>query len=385
MKPAKKRRIVLLVDDDPANIAMVTLLLTDLYEIRSVTSGAAALSEAKASLRPDLILLDITMPGMNGYEVCRRLKGDADTREIPVIFLTGQTEIAEETEGFRIGAVDYIHKPFSEAIVRARVETHLTLQEARQELERQLRALTDELETARQVQASILPREVPKIAGLDIAARCVPMAGVAGDFYDFIVVDERQMGTMVADVSGHGMPAALIASMLKIALSAETPHACEPRQVLSGLNQTLCGKFYDRYVTAAYVFLDLRRKILKYAGAGHPPLLLRCGAHNVREVEENGLLLGWLPGQKYSDVELPIGKGDWIILFSDGLTEAKNPAGEHLGLERLKEVLEKQRETSAGAFADNLLRQVARWTGQPAGEGPDDDVTFVIIRVDQNA
>lgn len=383
MKPAKKRKIVLLVDDDPANIRMVTLLLKDLYDIRSATSGAAALREAKASPMPDLILLDITMPAMDGYEVCRRLKGDPDTRDIPVIFLTGQTEIAEETQGFRIGAVDYIHKPFSEAIVRARVETHLTLQEARQELARQLRALTDELETARQVQASILPREIPKIAGLDIAARCVPMAAVAGDFYDFIVVDESRMGTMVADVSGHGMPAALIASMLKIALSAEAPHACEPGQVLSSLNQALCGKFYGRYVTAAYVFLDVKRKMLKYAGAGHPPLLLRRGpAGKVREVEENGLLLSWLPNQKYSEVELPIGKGDWIVLFSDGLTEATNPAGEPFGLERLMEVLEKQRQTSADAFADNLLRQVTRWTGRLAGEEADDDVTFVAIRVD---
>jgi serine phosphatase RsbU (regulator of sigma subunit) len=381
MNSAKERKIVLLVDDDPANIKMVTLLLKDLYEIRGATNGLAALREAKASPTPDLILLDANMPEMDGYEVCRRLKGDPDTRDIPIIFLTGQTEIAHETRGFSIGAVDYIHKPFSEAIVRARVETHLTLREARQEVARQLRTLTDELETARQVQASILPRELPKIAGLDIAARCLPMAAVAGDFYDFIVVDESRLGTLIADVSGHGMPAALIASMLKIALYTEVSQACEPAQVLSGLNQTLCGKFYDRYVTAAYAFLDVERKTLKYAGAGHPPLLFRGAGGNVREIEKNGLLLSWLPDQGYSDVELPIGKGDWIVLFSDGLTEARNPAGEPFGLERLKEVLQKQRETSADAFADALLGQVTCWTEQPAGEGPDDDITLVAIRV----
>jgi serine phosphatase RsbU (regulator of sigma subunit) len=386
MTQAKKRNVVLMVDDDPANIRMVTLQLKDTYEIRGATNGAMALSEAKANPAPDLILLDVMMPGLNGYEVCTRLKADPDTRDIPVIFLTGQTEIGEETKGFKTGAVDYIHKPFSEAIVRARVETHLALQEVRQELARQLRALRDELETARQVQSSILPQEIPKIAGLDIAARYVPMTEVAGDFYDFIVVDQKHLGILVADVSGHGMPAALIASMLKIALAAEMPHASEPGQMLSGLNERLCGKFYDRYVTAAYVFLDVEMKILKYAGAGHPPLLL-CDASSgkAREVEENGLCLSWFPNQKYSKVELPLANCSWVVLFSDGVTEARNPGGEHFGLERLKQFLESQRDKSANEFADGLLQEVSRWTGRCAGSGPDDDITFVAVRVDSTA
>jgi serine phosphatase RsbU (regulator of sigma subunit) len=383
MTQAKKRSVVLVVDDDPANVRMVTMLLKDRYEIRGATNGAMALSEVKAAPTPQLVLLDVMMPGLNGYEVCSRLKADPDTRDIPVIFLTGQTEIGEETKGFKTGAVDYIHKPFSEAIVRARVETHLALQEVRQELARQLRALRDEMETARQVQSSILPQEIPKIEGLDIAARYAPMAEVAGDFYDFVVVDEKRIGMLVADVSGHGMPAALIASMLKIALAAEATHAAEPSQVLSGLNQTLCGKFYDRYVTAVYVFFDLENHSLTYAGAGHPPLLL-CEASSGKacEVEENGLCLSWFPNQRYSEVELPLANYSWVVLFSDGVTEAKNPVGEHFGIERLKRFLERHRETSATEFADGLLEEMSRWTGQRAGSGPDDDITFVAVRVD---
>jgi CheY-like chemotaxis protein len=197
----------------------VNSILKDIYKIRIATSGAKALELAKVAPLPDLILMDVMMPDMDGYEVCTRLKLNPETRGIPVIFLTGQTHVEEETKGFDVGAVDYIHKPFSPAVVTARVQTHLMLRGIREQLALQLLTIQKELETARKIQLSILPSEVPKIEGLDIAARYVPMASVAGDFYDFLVPDERHIGILVADVSGHGMPAALIASMLKIALS----------------------------------------------------------------------------------------------------------------------------------------------------------------------
>ena len=142
-----------------------------------------------------------------------------------------------------MGAVDYIHKPFSPAVVRARVHTHLVLREAREQLARQLLSINNELEMAREIQLSILPHEIPKISGLEIAARYLPMTSVAGDFYDFIVLDEKHVGILIADVSGHGLPAALIASMLKASLSAQIPHAFDPARVLAGFNQSLCGRF----------------------------------------------------------------------------------------------------------------------------------------------
>jgi phosphoserine phosphatase RsbU/P len=154
------------------------------------------------------------------------------------------------------------------------VHTHLVLREAREQLARQLLSINHELEMARQIQLSILPRETPKIKGLDIAARYVPMSSVAGDFYDFIVVDEQHLGVLVADVSGHGLPAALIASMLKVALAAQFTHASDPARVLGGLNQTLWGKFSHHFVTAAYLFVDMEKNSMSYSAAGHPPLLL---------------------------------------------------------------------------------------------------------------
>ena len=234
MNPADQKKTVLVVDDAPANIQVVNSILKDTYKIRIATNGAKALELVAVAPPPDLILLDIMMPGMDGYEVCTRLKDDPGTKDIPVIFLTGQTETADETRGFEVGAVDYIHKPFSPAVVKARVQTHLVLRGIREQLALQLLAIQKELETARQIQLSILPHEIPKVRGLDIAARYIPMTSVAGDFYDFLVVDEKHIGILVADVSGHGMPAALIASMLKIAFAAQAANAAHPEQVLPG-------------------------------------------------------------------------------------------------------------------------------------------------------
>src|ERR1700741_4020450 len=131
MNQADEKKTVLLVDDTPANIQIANSILKDTYKIRIATNGAKALELANITPLPDLILLDVMMPEMDGYEVCTRLKTAVETRDIPVIFLTGQTEIKDETKGFEVGAVDYIHKPFSPAVVAARGQTHLALRGAR--------------------------------------------------------------------------------------------------------------------------------------------------------------------------------------------------------------------------------------------------------------
>jgi CheY-like chemotaxis protein len=271
---AVQKKTVLIVDDAPANIQIVHSILKDEYRVRVATSGRKAMELVNAKPRPDLVLLDVMMPEMYGYEVCGRLKASKETRDIPVIFLTGMTDADDETKGFQAGAVDYIHKPFSPAVVKARVQTHLVLRDAREQLARQLLSINHELELARQIQLSILPREIPKMAGFEISSRYLPMGSVAGDFYDFLVLDDKHVGILIADVSGHGLAAALIASMLQVALSAQLPNAASPARVLSGLNRALCGKFQCHFVTAAYLFVDAEKNAMAFAGAGHPPMLL---------------------------------------------------------------------------------------------------------------
>jgi len=376
---APEKKLVLIVDDAPANIQVVHSILKDDFKIRVATSGAKALDLVKAKPQPDLILLDVTMPEMDGYEVCGILKATPDARDIPVIFLTGKTEADDETKGFEAGAVDYIHKPFSPAVVKARVHTHLVLREAREQLARQLSLINNELEMAREIQLSILPQEIPKTRGLEIAARYIPMSSVAGDFYDFIVVDDKHVGILVADVSGHGLPAALIASMLKVALAAQSQHAFDPSLVLAGLNRSLCGKFKHHYVTAIYVFVDMEKKSIRYAGAGHPPLLLWCtSTGSASEVLKNGLLLGLFPEETYSVEEVPVGPGDKAVLYTDGILEASSPSDHEFGMDLFKEFLESNHHLTAGRFADSLLDELSAWSGHPKEHGRD-DITLLAI------
>jgi phosphoserine phosphatase RsbU/P len=178
------------------------------------------------------------------------------------------------------------------------------------------------------------------------------------------------------------MPAALIASMLKIALSSQVAHAADPAQVLLGLNQALCGKFEHHFITAAYLFVDMQKRSLTYAGAGHPPLLLWSGSSKgVRAVLENGLFLGMFSLATYSSVELPLRGGDRILLYTDGIPETTNPSGVEFGAEGFHQFLEREQSITADHCADRLLEELSRWSDRGSAEDLDDDITIVAIYV----
>jgi serine phosphatase RsbU (regulator of sigma subunit) len=250
--------------------------------------------------------------------------------------------------------------------------------------EERLLAINKELQIANQIQSSILPREIPQLAGLEIVARYLPMSAVAGDFYDFLVIDEKHIGVLVADVTGHGVPAALIASMLKVAFAGQTAHADEPARVLDGLNRSLCGKFEEHFVTAAYVFVDLDKFVLRYAGAGHPPLLFiprrRADeqASESREVEANGLMLGLFPDATYSSVEIPLDAGARILLYTDGIVESMSASREEFGKSRLKKFLADS-SSSASQLADALLLELRRWSTGARERSQEDDITLLVL------
>jgi sigma-B regulation protein RsbU (phosphoserine phosphatase) len=374
------QKLILIVDDTPLNIGVISGALKDSYKTKIATNGEKALALASAEEKPDLILLDIMMPGMDGYEVCSRLKADPATSEIPVIFLTGQTSAEDETRGFDVGAVDYVHKPFSPAVVKARVRSHILLREARAQLASQLLALNTELEMARQIQLSILPHSIPKLPGLEIAANFLPMTSVAGDFYDFIQIDEKHIGILIADVSGHGLPSALIASMLQVALTGQAGHASEPAKVLLGLNRALCGKFTENFVTAAYVYADLENNRMRYAGAGHPPVLQwRNSTGKTAQVLENGLVLGMIEGATYEELEFPLEPGDRYVLYTDGILEAANSDQEQFGADRFMRFIENHKQLGADQFSQTFLTELSRWSSQAADQGQQDDITLLVI------
>ncbi len=245
---------------------------------------------------------------------------------------------------------------------------------ARQTMERdqQLNAIHKELEVARRIQLSILPAEFPTSETFRVAARYVPMTSVAGDFYDFIVADDRQAGLLIADVSGHGVPAALIASMVKLAATSQRAEAANPSSFLAGMNSALLGNTQNQFVTAAYVHLDSESQELRYSAAGHPPmLLLRQG--NVREIEENGLMLAAFDFAKYSNVTHRLEQGDRLLLYTDGIVEAADAAGKFFGQDSLCDLLRQTSGLSPSEAADKIIASVGQWA-----VSQDDDLTVLV-------
>ncbi len=245
---------------------------------------------------------------------------------------------------------------------------------ARRTLERdvELGEIHRELELARRIQLSLLPAAFPESADFRVAARYVPMTSVAGDLYDFLAAGERQAGLLIADVSGHGVPAALIASMVKMAATSQRAHAAHPARLLEGMNRALCGNTQGQFVTAAYVYLDASARELRYAAAGHPAMLrLRDGC--VTEVAENGLLLAAVDSASYSDKTLALEPGDRLLLYTDGLVEARNAEGELFGEEALSAVLRETMGLTTDEAADRIIASAQQWA-----KSQDDDLTVLV-------
>ena len=238
--------------------------------------------------------------------------------------------------------------------------------------DRQLNEIQKELDVARRIQLSILPAEFPTSTPFRVAARYVPITSVAGDFYDYVVADSQQAGLLIADVSGHGVPAALIASMVKLAAASQRPLANEPSRFLTDMNSALFGNTQNQFVTAAYVHLDAETRELRYSAAGHPPmLLLRNGA--IIEIEENGLMLAAFDFAAYSNAIHRLEPGDRLLLYTDGIVEACNALGTFFGQDALCESLRKTAGFSPSAAADSIISSVRQWSAKQ-----EDDLTVLV-------
>ena len=244
----------------------------------------------------------------------------------------------------------------------------------------QLGALREELEIAKRIQLAILPSHMPKIEGLEVVTRYLPSSSVAGDFYDFLIVGDRCLGILITDVSGHGVPAALLASMVKVAIGTQAQHAADPAEVLSGLNRILYGKLHEQFVTASYLFLDVPGRKALYSSAGHPALLLWRGKERrVFEYDETGLVLGISPDVQYSNTAFSLEPEDRMVLYTDGVLEAMDKRDELFDRHRLKQSIEDDANLPADRFCDALLGKLEAWAGIGPGQAQADDVTLVVV------
>jgi phosphoserine phosphatase RsbU/P len=224
--------------------------------------------------------------------------------------------------------------------------------------ERRLLSIENELAIAREIQKSILPSSSPRFENLRITAAYRPMTAVAGDFYDFIHVDQNRGGFLVADVSGHGVPAALIAAMIKVAIQSVVPCAAQdPGAVLQGLNRILSTQLHVPFVTAAYLWLDTETRQALYSAAGHPPLL-RWRGGKLERIESNGLLFGVMPEPEYPVCDMPINRGDRFLLYTDGVIEPENARGDSFGDCKLEEVVRNNQSRPPSTLVDQVLSEI---------------------------
>jgi sigma-B regulation protein RsbU (phosphoserine phosphatase) len=375
----KQEDDILIVDDTPANLRLLSQMLTQRgHHVRAVTSGPRALASAQMSL-PNLILLDIKMPEMNGYEVCERLKADAQTRDVPVIFISALDELQDKVRAFAVGGVDYITKPFQVEEVIARVETHLTLRRLQQQLESANQKMARELALAGQVQASFLPSKLPSIPGWDLAVTLKPARETSGDFYDVHLIADGRLGLLVADVVDKGVGAALYMALswaLIRAYTAEYP--AQPELVLSAVNRRiLADTSGDQFLSAFYGVVDPGTGNLTYCNAGHyPPYILgRGNGRTSRSLPRTGMLLGVEPDEKWSQASVQLAPGDVLVLYTDGILDAEDAAGGFFGTERLLSTLWANLDRSAQEIQKALMDAVAEFTH---GAVQSDDIALVV-------
>jgi sigma-B regulation protein RsbU (phosphoserine phosphatase) len=377
----KENESLLLVDDNPTNLQVLYQTLeTTGCKLLVAKDGETALSIAqKAS--PDLILLDIMMPGIDGFEVCRRLKENRATANIPVIFLSALTDTKDKVQGLQLGAVDYVSKPFQPDEVIARVNTHLTIHRLKREVEIKKDALENELEVVSDVQRRLLPKRLPEIEGLKLAIHYETSLYAGGDYYDIAKIADTQWGFLVADAEGHSAPAAVMMAMTCALFRSYPELPADPGKLLYFLNKHLCKVADPSFVTALYVVYDAEGHTLRIARAGHPPpMIYRFSEKKAIEYGCDGVFpLGVDPYERVPVTEAELQAGDRILMYTDGVTERFDAAGKTYGEERLLQQLETEGERPPQEVLNAIMKDVEKFAnGRPA----DDDQALLLAIVE---
>lgn len=382
-QPTSRGANILLVDDTPENLRLLSQILAERsYQVRAVTSGERALESVKLA-PPDLILLDIRMPGIDGFEVCRALKADPTTQHIPVIFISALDDLEDKMRAFTVGGVDYITKPFQYEEVIARAETHLALRRLQQEMEEVNCKMARELSLAGEVQATFLPTLIPEVPGWQFAVSLVPASETSGDFFDIFTLPDGRIGLLVADVVNKGVCAALFMA-LSYALfrTHATQYPDAPEQVFTAVNNhILHDTNAQQFVTVFYGILDPRTGRLVYSNAGHcPPLCI--APNNGRAatwLTNTGVPLGLFDDLTWARQEVQLSPQDLLVLYTDGVIEAEDDARKDLfGRARLLERVRRHVGEPAAAVKDAILADVRQFTG--LAPLSDDVVVFVVAR-----
>ncbi len=376
---AREHGRILVVDDEPVVLqVMINYLTLEGYDVVTAASGTEALERLEQSTF-DLVLLDVMLPRMSGYEVCRHIRENLSPYDLPVLMLTARNKPEDVVAGLEAGANDYLTKPVNRQELLARVNSLISLQIS-VKLNNELSVIKRDIQIAHEIQKSVLTQEFPKIDGVDIALKYKPMTKLGGDFYDVQMVGPGLLGILLADVSGHGIPAAFICSMLKVAYSFHRPDAGNPSTLMGHISSTMLSYTGGQFITACYACIDLEGRKLRQSNAGHWPLIIwRKQEQRFIIGYENSMPIGWYVVTDYPVMESDIIPGDRVILYTDGILEARNQEGKLFGEARFHEFIRNHQECSAAEFVEGIYTAVLQWIGGDSDTSLGDDVTIIVV------
>lgn len=369
---------VLIADDQPDVLEALRLLLKGAgYEIETVSAPDAVIRSLE-SRDFDVILMDLnyardTTSGREGLDLLGRIRAISD--DVPVVVMTAWSTVPIAVEAMRRGVRDFVEKPWDNTQLLATLNAQV--ERARREREyRRLEKL--ELEMAAETERGLLPREIPRVPGYDISVWTQPMGGIGGDYFDARRVDDGSVALAIGDVSGKGMSAALLMSNLQAAVKACALERLAPAELCERVNGIIHGNLAaEKFVTFFYARLEVAANRLDYANAGHnAPILVRRSGE-VTRLGAGGPVLGVFAHSDYSPASVALEPCDRLVLFTDGLTEARNRGGEEFGEDRLVELLAENRTKSAGELRDQVLDALRRFSDR----GFQDDATLIVVAV----
>jgi serine phosphatase RsbU (regulator of sigma subunit) len=378
---------ILVVDDKEANVRLLEgMLRVAGYTSVTSTFDPHQVCELYRQHRYSLILLDLQMPGLDGFQVMEGLNEIEGDGYLPVIVITAQP--AHKLRALEAGAKDFVSKPFDLAELRARVHNILEVRLLHLETRRYIRELEASREVIRQktlqefalaqeTQESLLPRVVPQFENFHIDTYYSPTRFVGGDCYDFLQLKSGEWAGFLADVSGKGISAALLSSMVLGALSIEFRSGTSPQDILNRMNLVLCEKSLPFQFVTLFLFVLNSEGAGHFISAGHDPVyLFRAESGKVERLLANHFFLGMFDFATYECRPLQLAKGDILVVISDGLTDAESPRGETFGKKQLQTLIQQAAPAGGASLKQNLLRAIEDFT---QGTPQTDDITFIVI------
>lgn len=381
---------ILLVDDEPFNLDLLEQELEP-FDLRIVTArnGKEALDQVAES-PPDMVFLDLMMPVMDGFQVLESLQSNPEWRSIPVVIISASDDLTNVVRGIEMGADDFLPKPFEPTILRARLQAGLEKKRLDALEQLYLKSLERELEIGREIQAGFLPERIPEPDGWQIQAHFQAAREVAGDFYDVFELGSRKLALLVGDVTDKGVGSALFMalyrSLLRSSLTAErltgeagrngqeTPAACLDRAI-NLVNRYVCQTHGSAMLATAFLgILDPGTGDLWYTSAGHDSPLLVNQEGLLREIKPTGPVLGVIEQANYGVESLSLKPGEFLVLYSDGVPDARSPAGEMFGMDRFRTSV--QGASDGIECTEAVLAALAEHVG---AADPYDDVTLLVI------